>query len=103
MLFRSIVISGPGYGYTSGDSIRIGACSYGVVVTNNGSIIGVTSASSCAETFNTTPPVTINTMTGVGAELYPVLQYVPQYIVDNPTLRVGIATDKIIYVDLCPD
>ena len=102
-IVTSVVVDSPGYGYTSGDTISIGGCSYGVVVTNNGSIIGVTSASSCAETFNTTPALTINTNTGVGAQLYPVLQYVPQYIVDNPTLRVGIATDKIVNIDLCPE
>jgi hypothetical protein len=47
------------------------------------------------ETFKFVPTVTINTTTGEGAALYPVLQFVPQFIVDNPDLNaqnIGISS-----------
>ena len=100
-IVTSIVIDSPGIGYTSGDTIEIGQCTYEPVLTTNGSIIGVTSPSSCQQTFLTLPDITINSTTGQGAVLYPVIQYVPQYIIDNPSLRSGISTDQIEKVVQC--
>jgi len=91
-IVTSIVIEGPGIGYTSGDTIEVGDCIYEPILTSNGSIIGFTSPNSCKQQFLTYPTISINTNTGQGAILYPVMEYVPQYIVDNPTLKVGIST-----------
>lgn len=95
-IVTSIVIDAPGIGYTSGDLILIGSCVYSPILTPNGSIIGITSLSYCSQQFKTVPPVTINTTTGAGAEVYPVLQYVPQYIVNNqPTTGIGSITEIV--------
>ncbi len=91
-IVTSIVIEGPGIGYTSGDTIEVGDCVYEPILTSNGSIIGFTSPNSCKQEFLTYPTISINTNTGQGAILYPVMEYVPQYIVDNPALKVGIST-----------
>lgn len=91
-IVTSIVVEGPGIGYTSGDTIIVGSCVYEPILTSNGSIIGVTSPNSCKQEFNTYPIITINTKTGLGALLYPVVQYVPRYIANNPTLSAGIST-----------
>lgn len=91
-IITSIVIEGPGIGYTSGDSIEVGDCVYEPILTSNGSIIGFTSPNSCKQQFLTYPTITINTNTGQGAILYPVMEYVPQYIVDNSALKVGISS-----------
>ena len=88
----SLVIERPGLGYTSGDTIQVGDCFYQPVLTANGSIIDFKSNGNCKQTFNTTPDVSINTKTGEGAVIYPVLQFVPQFIVDNPDLKVGIGS-----------
>ena len=88
----SLVIERPGLGYTSGDTIQVGGCFYQPVLTANGSIIDFKSNGGCKETFKTTPVVSINTKTGEGAVIYPVLQFVPQFIVDNPDLNVGIGS-----------
>jgi len=88
----SLVISKPGIGYTSGDTIQVGDCYYQPVLTANGSIISFTSNGSCKQQFKTRPGVSINTKTGEGAVIYPVLQFVPQFIVDNPDLNVGIGS-----------
>jgi len=98
-IVTSIVVEKPGFGYTSGDTINVGSCVYSPVLTTNGSIIGITSAAYCKSEFKTTPALTINTNTGQGALLYPVLQYVPQYVVDNPNNLVGIVT--VVNVDQC--
>lgn len=100
-IVTDVIVEKPGVGYTSGDTINIGNCVYGPILSKNGSIIGVTSANYCSTEFKSTPPVTINTTTGEGAELYPVIQYTPQYIVDNPDLRSGIGTDEIKSVVQC--
>ena len=88
----SLVIERPGLGYTSGDTIQVGGCFYQPILTSNGSIIDFKSNETCKETFKTTPVVSINTKTGEGAVIYPVLQFVPQFIVDNPDLNVGIGS-----------
>jgi len=93
-----LVISGPGLGYTSGDTIQIGNCFYEPVLTSNGSIIDFKSISDCQDKFSIQPVVSINTRTGEGAEIYPVLEFIPKFIVDNPDLNVGI-TSVINLVD----
>lgn len=98
-IVTSIVINSPGLGYTSGDTIQIGDCFYSPIVTPNGSIVVVNDPASCQQQFKTYPTVTINTKTGQGAKIYPVIQYVPQYIVPTPV--VGIPTDQIVNVNLC--
>jgi len=100
-IVTNVIVERPGVGYTSGDTINIGNCVYGPILSKNGSIIGVTSSNYCSTEFKSVPPVVINTNTGEGAELYPVVQYVPQYIVDNPELRTGIGTDEIKSVVQC--
>lgn len=100
-IVTNVIVERPGVGYTSGDAILIGNCMYGPILSRNGSIIGVTSANYCSTEFKSVPPVVINTNTGEGAELYPVIQYVPQYVVDNPELRSGIGTDEIKSVVQC--
>lgn len=102
-IVTSIVITSPGIGYTNGDIINIGSCSYSPILTANGSIIGINSVGSCQTEFRELPTATINTNTGQGAVLRPVLRYIPQYIVDNPNSRVGLTTDQIINVNLCCD
>ena len=87
-----LVIERPGLGYTSGDTIQVGNCLYQPVLTTNGSIIDFKSNGTCKQTFKTTPIVSINTKTGEGAVIYPVLQFVPQFIADNPDLNVGIGS-----------
>jgi hypothetical protein len=100
-IVTNIVVERPGFGYTSGDTIVVGNCSYSPVLTNNGSIIGVSSVSACSFQFKVNPTITINTNTGQGALLYPVLEYVPQYVVDNPSAQVGLGTDQIVNVVQC--
>jgi len=88
----NLVIESPGIGYTSGDTIQVGDCFYQPVLTANGSIIDFRSPTDCKQQFKTPPVVSINTRTGEGAVIYPVLQFVPQFIVDNPDLNVGITS-----------
>lgn len=102
-IVTGIVVTQPGFGYTNGDNIIIGGCTYSPILTPNGSIIGITSANYCTDIFTQLPPATINTNTGQGAVVRPILQYVPQFTVDNPNLRVGLTTDQIIEVDNCCD
>jgi hypothetical protein len=88
----NFVIESPGIGYTSGDTIQVGDCFYQPVLTVNGSIIDFQTLSDCKQQFKIIPVVSINTKTGEGAVIYPVLQFVPQFIVDNPDLNVGITS-----------
>jgi hypothetical protein len=73
-IVTSIVVDRPGYGYTSGDTINVGGCAFKLIVTPIGSIIGIQSVT-CSETFESLPEVRLNTKTGKGAELYPVIEY----------------------------
>lgn len=102
-IITNVVVTQPGVGYTSGDTINIGQCRYSPILTPNGSIIGVTSATYCTTEYTELPDSTINTNTGQGAVVRPVLQYIPQYTTDNPNLRDGLSQTDIIIVDNCCD
>lgn len=102
-IITNVVVTSPGVGYTSGDTINIGQCTYSPILSGNGSIIGITSSNYCTTEYTQYPDTTINTNTGQGAVLRPVLQYIPQYTIDNPSLRVGLSTSDIIIVDNCCD
>jgi hypothetical protein len=80
------VIERPGIGYTNSDTIQVGDCMYKPVLTRNGSIIGYEKMGDCSDKFTRVPLVSINTRTGQGAAIYPVIQFVPQFIEDNPDL-----------------
>ena len=99
-IITDFAIIGPGLGYTGGDTIEAGGCVYEPILTANGSIIGVISPNACKQQFLSYPTLSINTNTGEGAVLYPVVEYVPQYIIDNANLLVGI-TSIVSIVD-CP-
>lgn len=72
-IITSVIIDKPGIGYTTGDTINIGDCVYIPIVTKNGAIVGIDSLVECSSTFVSVPNVIINTKTGVGAEIFPVL------------------------------
>lgn len=76
-IITDIAVLNPGIGYTSGDTIAVGPCVFTPVLTPNGSIIGIQSIT-CPNNFDTLPTAIINSQTGQGADLYPVLEYQPQ-------------------------
>jgi hypothetical protein len=74
-----IVVVSPGVGYTSGDKIVIGGISTFIPLTTpNGSIIGAIPDSNfglpSANTFDEYPTIQINTLTGEGAAVFPILK-----------------------------
>ena len=95
-IVTDIVITRPGTGYTNGDIIQIGDdCEYTPILTENGSIIGIESLYTCEQEFLTNPPITIITSTGSGAEAFPVVEYKPQYTVDNQDI-VGLTSIRTV-------
>lgn len=98
-IVTDIVVGGPGIGYTSGDTVNIGDCVYTPILTPRGSIIGFQSIFGCEQKFETSPVAIINTTTGRGASLFPVLQYTPQF--NTSSGPVGIPTNEVINVIQC--
>ena len=74
----------PGIGYTSGDNGQVGACTFDLVLTPAGSIAGINNIN-CQDKHKVVPEVTINTRTGIGAELLPVISYSPDFVSDSGT------------------
>lgn len=65
-----------GVDYAPTDTIQTSnGCTYTIKTGGNGSIISVESSNTCGPTGTTLPEVTINTDTGVGAILVPVLKF----------------------------
>ena len=93
-IITSVVPVTPGVGYTSGDRVVIGPCSYTPLLAPNGSIIGVTSLT-CNSRFSEYPTIEIITNTGDGASIYPILKYTPLYTKIRTVNQVGIVS----YVD----
>jgi hypothetical protein len=91
-IVNDIIVNKPGIGYTSGDSIVVGPCVFTPLVSPNGSIVGINSIT-CTSEFTSLPELIINTNTGSGAELYPILKYVPKFITAKTVVnQVGIVT-----------
>lgn len=72
-----VIILNPGIGYTPGDRIIAGDCPIVPIVSPNGSIVGIQSVT-CSSEFNTLPELIIDSNTGQGAVIYPILRYVPK-------------------------
>lgn len=91
-VIEDIEVEKPGIGYTDGDTIVVGPCIFIPIVSPNGSIVGINSID-CSSEFGTLPELRINTSTGSGAELYPILKYVPKFITTKTVVnQVGIIT-----------
>jgi hypothetical protein len=69
-----IIVRRPGIGYTSGDTITDGINTYYPIISPfNGTIVGVTPLQTSICGFDEVPNLTINTNTGIGAEVLPVI------------------------------
>jgi hypothetical protein len=77
---EKIVVLSPGYGYTTGDRITDGKNLYTPIVSpNSGAIVNVLSLNNPICGFDTPPNLIINTNTGIGAEVIPLMKYYPSY------------------------
>ena len=97
---QDIVVTAPGYGYTTGDTITDGKNTYTPIVTpGSGAIIGVQPLTNPICGFETTPILTINTRTGVAANVFPIMSFVPSYNTveqaNQATVSSGIVTSVI--------
>ena len=80
-IVTSLIAVKPGFGYTPGDYGMVGQCRFDFVLTPAGSIVGVQNIN-CSDKHNISPDVTLNTTTGLGAELIPIISYSPDYVSD---------------------
>ncbi len=71
----------PGIGYTDGDIGVVGECYFNLLLTPAGSVVGVRNIT-CKDKHKSVPEVKINTRTGTGARLLPVISYSPDYVSD---------------------
>jgi hypothetical protein len=97
----SVYIIAPGIGYTSGDTISIGTTTISPIITPNGSIVKVKLPNNFNQSFARPPIITINTNTGVGAEVIPVMKYTQQGIFVNKDSKSVIDQKQVINVVDC--
>jgi len=80
----SVYVDRPGIGYTSGDTISIGDTTVPIRVTpGNGSIVFVDPTPTGGFGFSKRPRVRINSTTGFGAEIIPIMKYNAQFTDDS--------------------
>ena len=95
---QNIIVIAPGYGYTTGDTITDGKNTYTPIVTpGSGAIIGIQPITNPICGFDVTPTLTINTRTGVAADLVPLMRFTPTYSKINQTTSAitGIVTSVV--------
>lgn len=78
-----IFIKNPGFGYDPNDTIGIGNTIASIVTTPNGSIVSVQIPTNYNQQFAQRPILIINTSTGIGANLIPVMRYKQQFTSDR--------------------
>ena len=77
---QNIIVTAPGYGYTTGDRITDGKNTYVPIVTpGSGAIIGIEPLRTPVCGFDEAPTLTINTRSGVAADLVPIMKFTPTY------------------------
>ena len=79
----SVYVYTTGVGYTSGDTADIGGEILPIVITDNGSIVEIDPSPISSLGFSKRPSIIINSTTGFGAELIPVMKYNVQYTGDS--------------------
>ena len=95
---QNIIVTAPGYGYTTGDTITDGKNTYTPIVTpGSGAIIGIQPITNPICGFDVTPALTINTRTGVAADVVPLMRFTPTYTTINQTTSAitGIVTSVV--------
>ncbi len=93
----SVYVDRPGIGYTSGDTIDIGGTIVPIRVTpGNGSIVYVDPTPTDGFGFSKRPRVTINSTTGFGAEIIPIMKYNVQFTDDSAGVRPLIGITSVI-------
>lgn len=97
----SVYIIAPGIGYTSGDTISIETTTISPIITPNGSVVKVKLPNNFNQSFARPPIITINTNTGVGAEVIPVMKYTQQGIFVNKDSKSVIDQKQVINVVDC--
>ena len=100
-IITSIYVSTPGVGYQPEDTISIGTTTFTPVKTPNGSFVEVKLPTNFNQSFTSSPTITINTNTGVGAKLIPIMKYIPQGTFVNENVKINIDQDKVINVVDC--
>jgi hypothetical protein len=89
---KDIIITAPGYGYTTGDAITDGKNTYTPIVTpGSGAIIGIEPIVNPIGGFKTIPTLTINTRTGVAANVVPLMKFAPSYNTINQATATAIS------------
>ena len=92
-----VIVISPGYGYTTGDTISDGKNTYVPVVSkNSGAIVDVLKLNNSILGFTEAPTLIINTKTGVGAEVIPLMKYYPSYISLNQKTLTSIGYTSVI-------
>jgi hypothetical protein len=77
---QDIIVTAPGYGYTTGDTITDGKNTYTPIVTpGSGAIIGIQPLTNPICGFDVAPTLTINTRTGVAANVVPLMKFTQSY------------------------
>jgi hypothetical protein len=97
---QDIVVTAPGYGYTTGDTITDGKNTYTPIVTpGSGAIIGIQPLTNPICGFDVAPTLTINTRTGVAANVVPLMKFTQSYNTveqaNQATAISGIVTSVI--------
>jgi hypothetical protein len=98
---QDIIVTAPGYGYTTGDTITDGKNNYTPIVTpGSGAIIGIQPLTNPICGFETTPTLTINTRTGIAADVIPIMRFTPTYTTINQdqvnqAANTGIVTSVV--------
>ena len=77
-----IFVDRPGYNYDPEDTVVVGDDNFPILTTPDGSIGEVTVPSNYDNEFSSTPTITMNTKTGVGVKLIPIMKFTPQFKTD---------------------
>lgn len=96
-IITNVIISNPGIGYTTGDKIIAGDCIITPIVSNIGSIVGISSIF-CPNEYSAVPDTIIDSNTGEGAEVFSILKFVPK---GNTLPGVAINQTGVIKVVDC--
>ena len=84
---QNIFVEQPGFNYNPNDTITIGNDNLPIITSPNGALVGVTLPPNYGSEFSKKPNININTQTGFGASLIPIMKFKGQ-------LKTDVDADK---------
>ncbi len=81
-IIDNIFIETPGYNYSPDDTVKINNVDFPIITSPTGAVVSVNIPPNYTTEYNRFPSARLNTATGIGAKVIPIMSFTPQFKTD---------------------